>query len=336
MTGINKILSAYAGKKIVVTGASGYIGSALVESLKSVEATIYRITSNLKHLPKLSDSKAVIIDIEADISKKDIWERLCASVDVIFHFSSQTNVYTAWENPEADWRINVLPLLNILEASRKLEQKPSIIFTGTATEVGLTEKIPVNESFKDNPITIYDAHKLAAENYLKTYCANDYAKGTVLRLANVYGGGKGSKNSGRGVINFMARKAMNGEDLTIYGDGEYIRDYIFKKDVINALLYCLPNMDDLNGREFLIASGVGICLKEAVKKIALEAEKLTGVAVDVKHVPAPEKLSPIEYRNFIADISNFKKVSGWKPEFTFESGIKELLQDTKKGGLNNE
>ena len=293
------------------------------------------VSSNLKHLPQVSESKAVLVDIEADISQKDIWERLCGSVDVIFHLSSQTNVYTAWEDPEADWKINVLPLLNILEASRKLEQKPGIIFTGTATQVGLTEKLPVNEGVKDNPVTIYDVHKLAAENYLKSYCANDYAKGTVLRLANVYGYGTNSKNPGRGVMNFMARKALAGEDLTIYGDGEYIRDYIYKDDVVNALLYCLPNMDNLNGQEFLIASGSGITLKEAVNKIALEAEKLTGAAINVKHVTTPENLSPIEYRNFIADISSFQKVSGWEPEFTFENGIKQLLTDTKKD-LNNE
>jgi len=329
MTGANKMLSAYAEKKIIITGASGYIGSALVESLKSIKTIIYRISSKLEHLTEIHDSKAEIIDIEADISEKDIWERLCPVADVIFHFSSQTNVYKAWEDPEADWKINVLPLLNILEESRKLAQKPIIIFTGTATEVGLTEKIDVSECLKDNPVTIYDAHKLAAENYLKTYCANDYAKGTVLRLANVYGYGSNSKNSGRGFINFIAARALKGEDLTIYGDGEYIRDYIYKNDVINALLYCLPNMDNLNGQEFLIASGTGITLKEAVKKIALEAEKLTGEAINIKHVPAPENLSPIEYRNFIADISSFQKASGWKPEFTFENGIKQLLLDKK-------
>ncbi|MCF6176085.1 MAG: NAD-dependent epimerase/dehydratase family protein [Victivallaceae bacterium] len=329
MTGINKILPAYAGKKIAITGASGYIGSELVESLKYIEATIYRITSNLKHLPTLSESKAEFIDIEADISKKDIWERLCPSVDVIFHLSSQTNVYTALEDPEADWKINVLPLLNILEVSRELEQKPVIIFTGTATQVGLTEKIPVNENVKDEPVTIYDTHKLAAENYLKVYCANDYAIGTVLRLANVYGYGRSSKNSGRGIVNIMAHKSLTGKTLTIYGNGEYIRDYIYIKDVIKALLCCLPNIDALNGMEFLIASGSGITLKDAVNKIAQEAEILTGTIVNIKHIPAPENLSPIEYRNFIADISNFKNVSGWKPEFTFENGIKELLMETK-------
>jgi UDP-glucose 4-epimerase len=331
MTGVNKNLSAYAEKNIIISGASGYIGSTLVESLKSIETKIYRVSSDLKHLPKISDSKAEIIDIQADISEKDVWERLCPIADVIFHLSSQTNVYTAWENPESDWKINVLPLLNILEESRKLEQKPSIIFTGTATEVGLTKNIPVDESVKDSPVTIYDAHKLAAENYLKTYCANEYAKGTVLRLANVYGYGSNSKNSGRGFINFMVARALKGEDLTIYGDGEYTRDYIHKEDVINALLYCLPNIDELNGKDFLIASGTGISLKEAVNKIVLEAEKLNDIAVDIKHVPEPENLSPIEYRNFIANISSFQNATGWKPELSFENGIKQLLTDTKKG-----
>ena len=331
MSGINKILSFYTGKKIVVTGASGYIGSALVEFLASVETTIYRITSNLKHLPQINDSKAALVDIEADISHKDIWKQLCGTVDVIFHLSAQTNVYTAWEDPKLDWTINVLPLLNILEISRKFEQKPIIIFTGTATEVGLTEKIPVDENVNDSPVTIYDVHKLAAENYLKTYCVNNYVKGTVLRLANVYGDGGNSRNSGRGFINYAATKALKGEDLTIYGHGEYIRDYIYKKDVINALLYSPSRIDVLNGRYFLVGSGTGISLKRAIEEIVLEAEKLTGSRVHIKHVPAPENISPIEYRNFIADITSFKNATGWKPEFVFETGIRELLK-----GLKNE
>ena len=329
MTGTSKILSLYAGKKIAVTGSGGYIGSALVESFKTIEATIYRISGNLKRLPRVNNSKAVIVDIEADISRKDVWERFCGLVDVIFHLSSQTNVYTAWESPEADWKINVLPLLNILESSRNLEQKPVIIFTGTATEAGLTEKLPVNENIKDNPVTIYDAHKLAAENYLKTYCANGYALGTVLRLANVYGYGTGSRNSGRGFINIMAAKALKGEELTIFGNGEYIRDYVYKKDVINALLHAPSSIDALNGNDFLIGSGTGISLREAVEKIALEAEKLTGARVTVKHIPAPENISPIEYRNFIADITAFKRASDWQVEFNFEDGVKELLKELK-------
>ncbi len=331
MTGINKILASYAGRSIAVTGAGGYIGSALVEALKSVEATLYRLSGDLKNLPQLSDSQAVLVDVEADISRKDTWERLCESVDIIFHLAAQTNVYKAWEDPEADWKVNVLPVLNMLEACRTTEAKPAIVFTGTATEVGLTEEVPVNEDLKDKPITIYDVHKLAAENYLKAYCANNYARATVLRLANVYGYGQGSKNSGRGVINIMAARALAGEELTIYGDGKYLRDYVYKKDVINALLCCWPNIDALNGKEFLIASGIGITLEDAVKKIASEAEKMIGTAVNVRHVSAPENISPIEYRNFIADISAFREASDWRPEFAFEEGIKELLK-----GLENE
>ncbi len=330
MIGKDKVLSKYAGKSVVVTGAGGYLGSALTAALFPVATTIYRVSRSLRHLAPPGTTKANIEDIEADLRDIDSWKGLCSNADIIFHLSSQTNVYTAWEDPETDWRINVLPVLNMLETCHRLERKPFIVLTGTATEVGLTEGFPVNEKVKDNPVTIYDAHKLAAENYIKTYCANNYAAGTVLRLSNVYGSGS-SMNKGRGFINFMVRKALKGEPLTIYGDGEYIRDYIYKDDVINALLRCLPMSNALNGRDFIIGSGFGLTLKEAVYKIASKAEKITGKVVAVEHVSVPEGLSPIEYRNFIADTSAFRTASGWHTEYDFDSGLEKLFKDIQKG-----
>jgi UDP-glucose 4-epimerase len=325
------ILNFFTGKRLIITGASGYIGSQLVSALATTECTITRISRDKTKLAKI-DGTAEIIDIEGSIQDIALWHKILPGIDVVFHLSAQTNLYKAEADPVADWQCNVLPMINLLECCKQTKQSVTVIAAGTATEVGLVTKLPVNEQARDFPISIYDLHKLAAENYLKHYSAAGYVKGVTLRLANVYGPGPASVNQNRGIINMMAARALKGEPLTIYGAGEFIRDYIFVQDVLQAFLMAAPAINQLNLQHVLIGSGEGRSIVQAITSIARQAEAITGNCAEVTHIDCPEGIANIEKRDFIADYSTFSAQSGWEPAVTFETGINLTLNYLSDNG----
>ena len=155
-------------------------------------------------------------------------------VDVVFHFAGQTSLYAADTDPVCDYQANVLPMFLMLEACKKNDVHPDILFTGTSTIVGLPEELPVNETFPDQPVTIYDAHKLMAETYLKCYARMGLARGVTLRLTNVYGPGPKCSSEDRGILNMMVNRALSGKNVTVYGEGKFIRDYVYVDDFEEA------------------------------------------------------------------------------------------------------
>ena len=278
------------------------------------------------------DGEFTISDINGDICGSEVWElALSKKPDIIYHFSGQTSVYRADENTFADLGNNVSPMLRLLESCRNLDYKPIVVFAGTSTEAGIPETLPVDETFMDNPVTLYDLHKLMAENYLKIYCQHGYVCGTSLRLTNVYGPGLQCSSSDRGILNQMVRKALVGEPLTIYGTGEYIRDYVFIDDVVDAFLSVPMNSTQTNGRHFVIGSGEGNSISQAINLVADRVKERKGISVSVEYVTPPSHLSPIERRNFIADSSRFKQATGWEPKFMLQKGVDLTLEEYSSG-----
>jgi nucleoside-diphosphate-sugar epimerase len=322
------LLSCFNNKKIVVTGASGYIGSKLVSAIQDADSLICRMSRDKRTLPIIKESSARIMDYEGSIQERRFWEKVLPESDIVFHLSGQTNLNYAQENVIEDWNANVLPMQQLLECCRQIKLTPSIVFSGTATQVGLTSKLPVNESVTDLPITIYDLHKLNAEDYLKSYSAQAFVNGVSLRLTNVYGPGTASMNKNRGIINQMAVKALIGNNLTVYGEGKYIRDYVFIDDVVSAFLNAIQFMSKLKSRHFLVGSGQGVSISDAISSVAENAQKITGRAVALDYVPEPLLLHPIERRNFIADISAFRENTQWFPATEFENGLGKTVKYT--------
>jgi nucleoside-diphosphate-sugar epimerase len=239
----NKICSYYKGRSILLTGGSGYIASGILRILSNVECTITRLMRT-EHFNITVNSVACIKDVYGDITDKNIWNDLLNGVDVVFHLAAQTSVYAANHDPVTDAAINVFPIIHLLEACRLRNLQPTIILAGTVTESGIPVDLPVNEMHQDNPVTIYDLHKLMAEQYVEYYARCCEVKGAVLRLSNVYGPGPISRGD-RGVLNAMVRKALSGEILSIYGHGKLLRDYVYIEDVSEAFLAAGACIDHL-------------------------------------------------------------------------------------------
>ncbi len=313
----------FEGRTIVVTGASGYVASQLIDRLSHVACRIVGV-SRTKIGEMSGPAKATVEFVAGDLNSESFLEKTLSGADAVFHLAAQTSTYKANEDPATDARSNVWPLFLMLEVCRRKAWKPFVALAGAATEVGVTDKIPVNESFLDAPLTTYDLHKLLAENYLKYYARQGFVTGTTLRLANVYGPGPRSSSADRGILNMMVRRALNGDALTVYGKGDNIRDYVFIDDVVDAFLVSATS-EKTNGRHFVLGSGEGHTILEAIQTVAACVEKKNGKPVEIKHMPPPSSQSPIEARNFVADTSAFRMATGWQPRVSFLDGVNRTI-----------
>lgn len=316
----------FENKKIFLTGGSGYIATNVVEFLKKINCEIVRFDL-LRKFSILDDCIARVTDICGDIRDKNYLMDCFVGSDIIFHFAAQTSAYVAGQDPIVDYKINVLPMLNMLEICREKHISPSIVFSSTATICGVTKKTFVNDEVLNYPETVYDLHKMMAEDYLKYYSRQGFVKGVSLRLANVYGPGPKSSSADRGVLNTMTKKALRGENITIYGKGEFIRDYIHVKDVALAFLLAATNIDKLNSRNFVIGSGVGYTISDAFKLVAKCVQAKAGVKADVVSIDYPSEFQSIEKRDFVADSSAFKKNTGWEARYALKNGIDDMIDN---------
>jgi nucleoside-diphosphate-sugar epimerase len=305
---------------VVITGARGYIGSALAAKLGREGYALRLVSRSLSSGPMTSALPAHE-NRAADLRDSRSWFELLRGADVVVHLSSRTDLRAAEADPAADEDINVRPLRALVEAARITEARPTIVFASTATIVGPNPQLPVDDAARDEPCSVYDRHKLAGEIILREAVTCGAIRACSLRLSNVYGYGGGSSNANRSILNLMMRRALVGEPLTLYGDGSYLRDFIHIEDVIEAFLRAMATPDVCDGGHYVIASGHGHALAEAYEMVAQVAAERLQRRVEIVRVPEPADLHPIEKRNFIGDSHVFRERASWRPRFDLRTGI---------------
>ncbi|QEM66794.1 NAD-dependent epimerase/dehydratase family protein [Geobacter sp. FeAm09] len=322
---MERTTDAFRGKGILITGGAGYLASGLVSLLKHAECHIVRLDRHDAHWEPVAGT-AHVTDVCGDVRDPAIWDRNLEHIDFIFHLAAQTSTYVANARPADDQATNVMPMLHLLEACRRQGKRPTLCFSSTATVAGIPERLPVDETHQDHPLTIYDLHKQMAEQYLRWYAEQGVVHGVTLRLANVYGPGPRSSRSDRGILNQMIHRALAGDPLTVYGAGDYLRDYVYVDDVARAFIAAARHGEKLNGRFFVIGSGQGHTIAEAMHMIARRGTAKTGRQVTVQHVEPPDDLSPIEQRHFVADSRLFSVATGWSAHYALDEGIDRTME----------
>jgi nucleoside-diphosphate-sugar epimerase len=314
---------------VVITGARGYIGNALSSRLAS-EGHSLRLVSRAAGIPRALTAGAKVDSIVADLRDERAWSSLIEGADAIVHLSSRTDMRAAEADQVGDEAINVEPMRALMRAARLAPKPPLVAFASTVTIVGINTRNPVNEETPDNPCTVYDRHKLACEHILRDATARGFVRACSLRLSNVYGYGGASINSNRAVLNTMLRRAIDGESLTLYGEGAYIRDFIHVDDVADAFRLAMMEPIVCDGRHYVIASGGGHTLAEAYALIAETALSQMARRVEIVRVPEPVDLHPIERRNFVGISHLFKARTGWQPRFDLKAGIRDYFMRTAR------
>jgi nucleoside-diphosphate-sugar epimerase len=291
-------------KSVLITGESGFLGKNLTQRLLDPEFEVAFLNE------RVEDS-----DFDKAVRGKDY----------IFHLAWQTDLQNSMENPILDVSTDIIGILHLLESCRKYNPHVKIIFPSTVTVIGEKNKIPSDENEKENPSSIYDVNKLMAEKYLSVYFKNYGIKYTCLRLSNIFGEHQRIDNPKRGVLNFMIGKSLRNKPLTISGDGNFIRDYSYVQNIIDAFILSAqsPNTD---GEVYVIGSGEGKTFNEVVSKVQDYAKELYSSSSEIVHLPVSPDTHKINRRNFVADSSKFKEATGWFPRVSFEEGLKRTME----------
>ncbi|HTE77095.1 MAG TPA: NAD(P)-dependent oxidoreductase [Xanthobacteraceae bacterium] len=312
---------------VVITGARGYIGSALAKSLSS-QGCALRLVSRATVPQNFDRASGTIDHVQADLRKEQSWQTLLDGADAVVHLSARTDLRAAEANPKEERELNVEPVEALIRAARNCRRPFPVVFASTVTIAGHAPPIPVSEQIQDEPCTVYDRHKLECETMLRDATRQGFLRACSLRLANVYGYGSGiaSINSNRGILNEIMRRAGRGETLTLYGKGEYVRDFIFIGDVVDAFCRALVSDQVRDGSHYVIASGRGYTLAQAFDLVAKEALRCTRRAVEIRNVSEPSDLNSIERRNFVGDSTLFQKLTGWRAQVDLQNGIRDYFQ----------
>jgi nucleoside-diphosphate-sugar epimerase len=316
---------------VVITGAQGYIGTALAKRLLR-EGHALRLVSRSPQATRFEAPSYARIDyIAADLRDPRSWSPLLDGADGIVHLSSRTDLRAAEADPQGDDDINIAPVRALVAAASASSNPAPVIFASTVTVAGAHPKLPVDETTPDAPCSVYDRHKQIGETILREATERGILRACTLRLSNVYGYGQASINANRGILNVMINRVIAGEPLTLYGGGSYVRDFVHLEDVVEAFRVAIASPALRNGRHYVITSGQGVTLAGAYELIAETARECIGRRGEIRRIAEPSDLHPIEKRNFVGNSQLFSQTGDWHPRFNLASGIRDYFQRARSG-----
>jgi nucleoside-diphosphate-sugar epimerase len=298
-----------------VIGASGYIGSKLVNKLTDSGCNVIR--SSRRDTITNGDSEFVM----AELDSLDFWLNIVEKSDVIIHLAGNTSINVVNDNPALDLNSSVVPIYRLIEACKILRKRPRVVFASTVTAYGFTDNLPVSEATAENPESFYDLHKFFVERQLVLATKLNICDGVSLRLANVYGPSSANSSANdRGILNKIIGLALAGDIVSLYGGGNYIRDYIYIDDVVDAFILASISSKSA-GEVFNVGSGVGTSVRDAFNAVTQEVYRQTNKIIEMKDVPWPENSPKIDMRNFTASIKKAHTCLGWSPKVSLQTGI---------------
>tara|TARA_B100000073_G_C23675491_1_gene550371 strand:- start:39 stop:1025 length:987 start_codon:yes stop_codon:yes gene_type:complete len=312
------------GKKYLINGGLGMIGSTIAKILVEAEAEVSIVDAmikpfgaNLFNIKKIKDQvKTSIFDIKnTNDLKKEIEDK-----DVIFNLAGQVAHNDSIINPLYDANMNYLYQLNVMECIRQVNPNAKIIFSGSRLQFGKIENVPVDENHVSHPETPYAFHKQTTENMYQFYNRQHDIDTVVFRIANPYGPRGQIKHSKYTIINFFIRQALEGKTISIFGEGNQLRDYIFVEDLANAFIAASISTKS-KGQIFNIGSGKGTSFIKMVKTIIQFVGKGS-----FQNVPWPKNYINVETGDYITNITKAKSILKWKPEIDFEEGIRMTVE----------
>ena len=315
---------AFRGKKVLVTGGLGFIGSNLSARLVALGANVTvvdnmmpRLGGNLFNVREISDRLHINF---SDVRDEHSMDYLVKGQDYIFHLAGQVNHVDSIRNPIQDLDINCRGTLVLLESCRKHNRDTKIIFAGTRGEYGSSVTLPVDENHPTNPKGIYAVTNLSAEKMVLVYHDVHKLPGTCLRITNTYGPRHQMAHDEYGVVNWFVRKAIDDEVIPVFGDGRILRDFLYVDDVVDCFLE-VALCDKAYGDVFNVGTGIPIQFIDLAKKIVEIAG--TGKVAFTEFTQERKEVEPGDY---YTNISKIKEIVGWWPRVTLEEGLKRTIE----------
>jgi UDP-glucose 4-epimerase len=316
-------LEFYANRRTLVTGGLGFIGSTLAMRLLElgahvliVDALIPETGANAYNIEAVHDHPRLSVRT-VDVRDVLSMERLVRHQDIIFNLAGQVSHIDSMQDPFTDLEINCRSQLALLEACRHHAPETKVIFSSTRQIYGRVpeEQLPVDERQPPSPVDVNGINKLAGERYHVLYNNVYGIRTSVLRLTNTYGPRMLVKNNRQTALGWLIRQAMDGEEITVFGDGSQLRDFTFVDDVVEALLIAGAN-DAANGQVFNLGGIKPISLRD-VTHLLVE----TAGSGSYRLVPFPPERKIIDIGSIYVDDRKIRRVLGWEPRIDMREGL---------------
>jgi UDP-glucose 4-epimerase len=326
-----ELRGCYGGKRALITGGHGFIGSSLAWELAGAGCRVVILDQCLDPSWRPEVLPGQIESVAGDIALRKTWEALLPGMDVVFHLAA-VEYRALGYHPARDLRVNTRAVLQLLETCCRRGLRPRIVFSSSANLFGTGATVPIGEAYGDQPLALWSVHKLMAEQYLRVYARRYGIDAVILRLANVYGPTAAPGALFRVVLNRVVAAALAGKGLSLYANRHCRRDYVFSRDVVRAFLEAgrlasaAPEVE-----MFVIGSGEGRTFTDIWSLIARQVEGITGRPVPLA-VDERQEIEPLDFRNFIADTTAFRRRTGWAPATFLEEGIAEVIETIRSSG----
>ena len=311
-------------KKVLVTGAAGFIGSHLVDEL-------VRLKYDVVGLDNFATGKKENLNRQIKFYRVDITQlarikKLFKEVNTVFHTAALARIQPSIRDPQQTFETNALGTLNVLLAARAAGVR-RVVYSASSSIYGDQSKLPLTEEMVPHPKSMYALSKLIGEEMCRIFSQLYGLETVALRYFNVYGPRQITQGAYSTVIGIFLDQLAKGQPLTITGTGLIRRDFTYITDVVAANMKAMQVKRAFHGEVFNIGSGHNYNINEVAAMILRIPPRHWRTATKqgrVTYLPP----RPAESKVTLADIAKAKKLLGWRPEVTFEQGLKELFSQT--------
>ena len=313
----------YRGLPVLVTGGLGFIGSNLAIRLVGLGARVTVLDSlnpgqggNRANIAPVEGELTLVVGDQAD---RALAEEVVRGKAIVFNLTGRGAHADSIRDPLGDLHANATAQLVLLEACRERNPETKVVFAGTRSQYGRTQRLPVDEEHPQLPTDINGANKAAAERYHLVYHAVHGLRACSLRLTNTYGPRQLMAHGRQGFMNWFMRLAMDGDEIRVYGDGAQLRDLVYVDDVVDAFL--LAGIDPTaDGEAFNLGSGAPASVRRLAELVVATAGRGS-----VRMVEYPPDQRPIEVGDYVADVAKISRTLGWSPAVEMEDGIARTI-----------
>ena len=307
-------------KRALVTGGLGFIGSNLVHALerRGVRVTVLdnldaQCGGNRRNLEGMPTE---FLDLhEADLRDADAVRRAVTGQDWIFHCAARTSHAGSMTAPFEDVAVNCVGTLTLLEAMREHAPEAKLVHVGTSTQIGRSSAGVIAEDHVEFPVDIYSANKTASEKYVLVYASAYGLRTTVVRLANNFGPRANIRSPAFGFANFFVGLALQGKEITVFGDGAQLRTMTYVADSVEALCVAAENDASCSQVWFAVADE-----QVSVRDLAVAISSEIGGSV--RFVPWPAERKAIEVGDSVISNAKLKAGLGWQPRTSLREGLR--------------
>jgi UDP-glucose 4-epimerase len=322
---------AYAGCRALVTGGLGFIGSHLAARLVELGAEVTIIDSLI---PDYGGNLYNVRDIEnrVRISFTDIrdpWSMryLVEGQDFIFNLAGQVSHLDSMEDPQTDLDINCKAQLSLLEALRETNPDARVIFAASRQQYGRPQSLPVTEEHQLVPVDVNGIDLVAGESYHLLYNDVHGIRAISLRLTNTYGPHLLMKHDRQGFITTFIRRAIEGKDIKVFGDGSQLRDFTYVSDAVDAFL-SVALAEPAYGRALNVGGQEPVALLE----VARLCQQIAAAGGAVETAPWPNQRKKIDIGSIHVSHDRLTELTGWNPRVSLREGLERTITFYKEHG----